>query len=482
MTRENAIRSLALSVHFRQPSFGMKKYEILSRATAFLLAVDPPHCENDNLQKNKPSAHSHLKEREEERSLKTLKRNYKFEPAGGPSRDAKDLGWLEFCPAESRPLVHVIASSHVLAPWRWKEYYTQEWISHVSQEHCSYSLDVICSTKPGVSLAKFALNPYPIHHPENMDLSIIHLKNENAALNHIMDLGVQTLHLRDTKEDLRKNESFFFTGFEITEDSATDKYDSTTYDNFKDEKENNDARIFRPYTASGSLILFSPNRYIASTPSDDNPALNKPLPQGLCGGPVFDNNDKVCGVVEGIVPLTHSEQNLAGAAAFIPLQSVAGFVKWAEEFMLKQIVPDNLFEKIKKMKAGEDVFPNAYDTGSANETPIANTMGNENRKIRSGQTASPQMSFDESKVVTKELNSLLEEARRRYGSEAVDEMLAVVDQEKKEVIDILKTEGGDMDDVVERVRARTRDKQTKIFEKLETKQRELIRTDRKSVV
>ena len=34
--------SLALSVHFRHPSLGMKDYEILSRATAFLLRVDPP--------------------------------------------------------------------------------------------------------------------------------------------------------------------------------------------------------------------------------------------------------------------------------------------------------------------------------------------------------------------------------------------------------------------------------------------------------
>ena len=40
---------------------------------------------------------------------------------------------------------------------------------------------MICSSQPDKSIAKFALNPYPIHHPENMDLSIIHLKNETAG-------------------------------------------------------------------------------------------------------------------------------------------------------------------------------------------------------------------------------------------------------------------------------------------------------------
>lgn len=54
---------------------------------------------------------------------------------GGPSRDAKDLGWLEFVPRENRPVAHVVASSHVLAPWLWKDYYPQDWISRVSQEH-----------------------------------------------------------------------------------------------------------------------------------------------------------------------------------------------------------------------------------------------------------------------------------------------------------------------------------------------------------
>lgn len=46
----------------------------------------------------------------------------------------------------------------------------------------TYSLDVICPTK-SKPLAKFALNPYPIHDTMNgMDLSLIHLKDEDAGM------------------------------------------------------------------------------------------------------------------------------------------------------------------------------------------------------------------------------------------------------------------------------------------------------------
>lgn len=187
MATTKAIRTLALSVHFRQPKFGMKNYEILSRASAFLLAVDPPDVtttlsSSSSIHKDgSKSTYDHLLKNEMERKEKELKRKYKYEPAGGPPREIKDLKWLEFLPKDNRPVAHVVASSHVLAPWMWKEYYPQDWISQVDLEHCAYSLDVICSSQPDKSLAKFALNPYPIHHPESMDLSIIHLKNETTG-------------------------------------------------------------------------------------------------------------------------------------------------------------------------------------------------------------------------------------------------------------------------------------------------------------
>ena len=132
MTITQGIKSLALSVHFRQPKLGMKRYEILSRASAFLLAVDPKEPIS---QSTAVGPYDHLKQFEEEQKIKEHKRDYARQPAGGPSRKAQNLGWLEFCPMEHRPVAHVIASSHVLAPWMWKDYYPQDWIQHVSLDH-----------------------------------------------------------------------------------------------------------------------------------------------------------------------------------------------------------------------------------------------------------------------------------------------------------------------------------------------------------
>jgi hypothetical protein len=129
-TSRSAVKSLALSVYFKQPDFGMKDYEILSRASAFLLAVDPP----DPQVKDGP--YGHLEKNERDRKYKMHKQDHQYTPAGGPEgREIKDLGWLEFAPKEVRPTVHCVCSSHVLAPFLWKDYYPQDWLSKVKQEH-----------------------------------------------------------------------------------------------------------------------------------------------------------------------------------------------------------------------------------------------------------------------------------------------------------------------------------------------------------
>jgi hypothetical protein len=178
----------------------MRDYEILSRATTFLLAVDPKEAPSN-------SKYAWLEENVKEREALAHKQDYAYEPAGGPRREAKDLGWLEFCPKNFRPVVHCVAASHVIAPWKWGNYYTQEWLTKVKPEHwyvcdqcdygvvCSirwmgthfffgssvYSLEVYDPEKPQEALAKFALNPYPIHHPEGRDLALIHLKQEEES-------------------------------------------------------------------------------------------------------------------------------------------------------------------------------------------------------------------------------------------------------------------------------------------------------------
>ena len=179
----------------------MKDYEILSRATAFLLNVDPPDNATPPSLPRAPSAHHtksafpHLVANKARRESLLQKQDYAHPPASGPKRHAHQLNWLEFCPSTFRPTVHVVASSHVLAPWRWPQYYGQEWLREVREEHVRYSLEVF-GTDHGNgedalydgnrrggfrSLAKFALNPYPIHHPNGLDVAVIHLKGEDQG-------------------------------------------------------------------------------------------------------------------------------------------------------------------------------------------------------------------------------------------------------------------------------------------------------------
>ena len=91
-----------------------------------------------------------------------------------------------------------MASSHVLSPWKWPQYYGQEWLREVKEEHVRYSLEVYGHRANDVEgkddvgtvnegklkgsygpIAKFALNPYPIHHPNGLDVAVIHLKGED---------------------------------------------------------------------------------------------------------------------------------------------------------------------------------------------------------------------------------------------------------------------------------------------------------------
>ena len=246
--KQQSIKSLALSVHFKQPDFGMKDYEILSRATTFLLAVDP---KDDSLLSGE-SKYSFLDKNQQEREARQRAQNYAYPPAGGPRRSVQDLGWLEYCPQKFRPIVHCVAASHVLAPWKWNNYYTQPWLQHVKPQHCVYTLEVFDPRKPQEALGKFALNPYPIHDPDGRDLALIHLKQEEegmcvkgvmwslyvssvsvlrivviplrtVALEQMKKLGVEILYRRDDETPFEKGDKITFDGFIVTEENTTDK-------------------------------------------------------------------------------------------------------------------------------------------------------------------------------------------------------------------------------------------------------------------
>jgi hypothetical protein len=99
---QRSIKTLALTCQFKNPDLGMKEYDYLSSSACFLLEVNNIH---DNSQDSSTSG------------------------------DVKNKGWLQFIPRELRPSVHVVVSSHVVAPFLWREYFPQPWLTTVKSEH-----------------------------------------------------------------------------------------------------------------------------------------------------------------------------------------------------------------------------------------------------------------------------------------------------------------------------------------------------------
>ncbi|KAL7548673.1 hypothetical protein ACHAWF_011947 [Thalassiosira exigua] len=527
--------SLALSVHFRHPSpdWGMKDYEILSRGTAFLLQVDPPDPTGGNYpsQPSQPegedstsgddrgfvrkSAFPHLQENASIRAKLLHKQDYKYDPAGGPPRLSHQLNWLEFCPTAFRPKVHVVASSHVISPWLWPKYYGHDWLRAVTQDHVRYSLEVWGGGEGGGGaishdgrlrgehrpLAKFALNPYPIHHPKELDLSVIHLKQEDAALDHLTKLGVKPLHLPTMHELETSTDPVFepgdrvlFQGFEVYEANAVDG-DKPSGDEKRNSEAKDDERIFYPYSSMGTLIWGSPDRFLART--------GAPLPEGLCGGPVVQlpknaaaNNASakgagpltVRGVVEGIVPANHEDKNLAGLAAFHPSYRLREFVDFAEQIMLQSIMDEDLFKRIVDMKTKKDKRGTTYRAASDGEVYEEGDAGEsasggreEGSRERGNDDDDDELPDDphvragiegtseegDTPHIDQEYAQIVSSLRKNHSPEEVDAILATVEREREEVARILQTEGGDVDDIIAAVRKRTYDEKDRILAEIE---------------
>ena len=497
--------SLALSVHFRHPDLGMKDYEILSRATAFLLNVDPPNPEGEtsnlisastsssthNSQGHvQKSAYPHLKENRDSRKELLRKQHYSYDPAAGPPRLPHQLNWLEFCPSNFRPKVHVVASSHVISPWLWPKYYGQDWLQIVTQEHVRYSLEVWGSNE-GLNnnvtvdhdgkvkgaykpVAKFALNPYPIHHPTEMDLAVIHLKQEEEALKQMMKLGIQPLNLptahdfeNDDSPVFEAGEKVLFQGFEVYEANMTDQETLSGKDTTN--KDGDDERVFHPYSSLGSLTFASPDRFLSQTKGG-------PLPEGLCGGPVIQMPASgmsgkqaplnIRGVVEGIVPKDHENPQIAGHASFIPSYRIREFVDFAERFMLEQIIDKDLFKRCVEMKEkryntrgtvyGED--GNILDSDDDDDDEPADPKLMAGIEGTGDDYNTPHLD--------KEFQNIVSSLHEKHTPEEVDAILATVERERKEVAEILEKEGGDIDDVIERVRRKTYEEKEKLMSEI----------------
>jgi len=63
--------------------------------------------------------------------------------------------------------------------------------------------------------------------------------------------------------------------------------------------------------------------------------------------------------------------------------------------------------------------------------------------------------------------SMVESMKKAHSPEEVEAILGTVEREKQEVLDIIETEGGDVDEIIAQVRMRTRQKQAEILKQME---------------
>lgn len=313
-------------------------------------------------------------------------------------------------------------------------------MKHVREEHCAYALEVFDPSQPdGPALAKFALHNTPFHHPEGVDMAILHLQEEAGSLKIMRRLGVEKLYLRDIKKIFEKGEQLFFDGFVVTEPNTADTEDimegrdEKSSGQKKDNTGNEDTRVFVPHVEKGELAFAAPDRFFATT--------TDLLAEGLCGGPVIDSDGDVCGIIEGIVPPTDKDKTAAGCAVFIPSPILKVFVDSVEYYLAEKMMPDSLFQKVKSTK----------------KTNI----------LAGGLTT-----LDKTGEWTKEVNwiegyeMVMKELRKQYNEKEINAIMETVEQEREEALKIFNTEGGDMDEILQRVRQNTRIKHEAMMQKL----------------
>jgi hypothetical protein len=277
---------------------------------------------------------------------------------------------------------------------------------------------------PGKSLGTFALNPYPVHHPEGRDVALIHLNREAASLRIMQDLGVELLYLRNLEEIYEKGDEVTFDGYVVAEANLADREAFSDVPKQKESAGDDDTRIFYPYRATGSLTFHTRDRFFATTP--------EPLPEGLCGGPVLDKNGDVCGIVEGIVPKNHSNKELAGSAAFMPNYMMTPFIDFAERFMLQRILPKGLFQRAVLAKTTNNLGGGIFEKDKEG-------------RYQPGKHAAWEEAFDRA----------VDQLKQNHSAEEVEAILNTIQRERREVMEIMDKEGGDLDEVAERVRNRT---------------------------
>ena len=209
---------------------------------------------------------------------------------------------------------HLVTASHVIAPWRFPKYYPDEWLQFVNQSHTRHTIEI--RDESGFLTAESQLFSHSYHHATR-DLAVLHLDDENEALEMFEAEGVESQDL--LKRELVEGEELKFHGHDVQippafgADGGSDASGSAE-----------DSRQPTPQRIKGIFFSKTAHQFFART----NPILS----YGMCGGPVTANDrntltaggvsktsvtSSVCGMLEGIVPLESTNENIRGLASFV---------------------------------------------------------------------------------------------------------------------------------------------------------------------
>lgn len=209
---------LSVSSFFKLPEQGMKDYELLSQGTGFCLS-------------------------------------------GPPALSTK---------------VILLSCSHVLAPYRWQQYFKKPWLKFVKDEHVERRIKIWTYEAGNPEAGRWSnearIEGTPAHH-SCLDLCIIPLENgivETCAL--------VPYDERDDGEVMIEKENLTFLGFPSTDTINIDK------------------KACLMHIQGKALLSFSDTqgRTYAKT--------KERLVVGMSGGPVLDGSGRFCGLFQGILP------------------------------------------------------------------------------------------------------------------------------------------------------------------------------------
>lgn len=177
----------------------------------------------------------------------------------------------------------------------------------------------------------------------------------------------------------------------------------------------------------------------------------------------MDSKGEVCGVVEGIMPDDYPDERMAGAASFIPGPRLSEFIDFAEQVMLKEIFPEKMYDMVVDYKKGLGSESVEYNMEGGDGAAVGAPEESEKKENQAMQTKLGT-AFEER----------IEGLKKRHTMEEVNAILTTIRRERDEVMDIWNREGGDLDEIIARVRAKTRAIQVQLLEGLDDKERQEV--------